>query len=35
MFKEPDFYGYFAILIMASILVLSVAGALVDKYKNK
>jgi len=32
MFKDPDFYGYFAIFMMVSILLLSVAGTLIDKH---
>lgn len=33
MFKDPDFYGYFAVFMLGSILILSVLGAILDKRK--
>lgn len=35
MFKEPDFYGYFAVFMMGAIVVLSVLGALTDAIQSK
>lgn len=35
MFKDPDFYGYFAVTMMVAILVFSVLGALADKKTGK
>lgn len=35
MFKEPDFYGYFAVCIVTAIFVLSALSTVTDKIKTK